>query len=61
LDMRYSEDEGKLMSLAAYSYPSEVPELNEIVYYDEKSKQLVSRSGIKFGYLLAEYMKDHIL
>jgi len=61
LDMRYSEDEGKLMSLAAYSYPSEVPELKEIVYYDEKSKQLVSRSGIKFEYLLAEYMKDHIL
>ncbi|MGC9099620.1 MAG: carbamoyltransferase C-terminal domain-containing protein, partial [Candidatus Micrarchaeia archaeon] len=61
LDMRYSEDEGKLMSLAAYSYPAEVPELKEIVYYDEKEKKLKSDSGIKFEYLLAEYIKDHIL
>jgi carbamoyltransferase len=60
-DMRYSEDEGKLMSLAAYSYPSEIPELNDIVKYDEGSKQLVSNTGIKYEFLLAEYIKDHIL
>ncbi len=61
LDMRYSEDEGKLMSLAAYSYPAEVPELNDIVYYDEKRKKLVSKTGAKFEYLLAEYLRDNIL
>jgi carbamoyltransferase len=61
LDMRYSEDEGKLMSLAAYSYPSEIPELDNIIHYDEKKKQLVSNTGIKFEYLLAENIKDHVL
>ncbi|MGC8710052.1 MAG: carbamoyltransferase C-terminal domain-containing protein [Candidatus Micrarchaeia archaeon] len=61
LDMRYSEDEGKLMSLAAYSYPSEIPELDNIIRYDEKKKQLVSNTNIKFEYLLAENMKDNIL
>lgn len=60
-DLRYSEDEGKLMSLAAYSYPSEVPELKEISYYDENTKQLISNNGKKFEYLLSEYMKDHLL
>ena len=60
-DMRYSEDEGKLMSLAAYSYPAEIEELNDIVRYDEKSRQLVSKNGKKFEYLLAEYMKDKLL
>jgi carbamoyltransferase len=61
LDMKYSEDEGKLMSLVAYSYPSEVPELKDIVYYDEKEKKLKSNISIKFEYLLAEYIRDHIL
>ncbi|MGC8587328.1 MAG: carbamoyltransferase C-terminal domain-containing protein [Candidatus Micrarchaeia archaeon] len=60
-DMRYSEDEGKLMSLAAYSYPAEIKELNEIVRYDEKERKLVSNNGKKFEYLLAEYMKDKLL
>ncbi len=60
-DMRYSEDEGKLMSLAAYSYPCEIPELSSISHYDEHKRQLISRSGIKYEYLLSEYLKDHIL
>jgi len=60
-DMRYSEDEGKLMSLAAYSYPAEIKELNDFIYYDVKSRQLVSRHGTRSELLLAEYMKDHIL
>jgi carbamoyltransferase len=60
-DMRYSEDEGKLMSLAAYSYPSEIPELNDIIYYNESAKQLISNSGNKYEYLLSEYIKDNIL
>lgn len=60
-DMRYSGDEGKLMSLAAYSYPSDIKELYDISYYDEKRRQLVSNNGRKYEYLLAEYLKDHIL
>ncbi|MEM3572302.1 MAG: carbamoyltransferase C-terminal domain-containing protein [Candidatus Micrarchaeaceae archaeon] len=60
-DLRYSEDEGKLMSLAAYSYPAEIKELEDIVRYDEKKKQLVSNTGKKFEYLLAEYIKDELL
>ncbi|MEM3227420.1 MAG: carbamoyltransferase N-terminal domain-containing protein, partial [Candidatus Micrarchaeaceae archaeon] len=42
-DMRYSEDEGKLMSLAAYSYPVSIPQLKKFCYYDEDRKQLVSK------------------
>ncbi len=60
-DLRYSEDEGKLMSLAAYSYNAEMPELEGIVHYDEKRRQLVSGTGKKYEYLLAEYIKDHLL
>ncbi|MDE1846116.1 MAG: hypothetical protein KGH53_02455 [Candidatus Micrarchaeota archaeon] len=60
-DLRYSEDEGKLMSLAAYSYPSELKELSQISHYDEKRRQLLSSNGRKYEYLLAEYLKDHIL
>lgn len=60
-DMRYSEDEGKLMSLAAYSYPTEIKELGNISRYDEKRKELVSDSGIKYEFLLAEYMKNRFL
>lgn len=59
--MRYSEDEGKLMSLAAYSYPSEIKELSKFSRYDEKKRQLVSDSGIKYEFLLAERIKDSIL
>ncbi|MEM3247743.1 MAG: carbamoyltransferase C-terminal domain-containing protein [Candidatus Micrarchaeaceae archaeon] len=60
-DLRYSEDEGKLMSLAAYSYPAEIKELEGIVRYDEKKRQLVSGTGRKYEYLLAEYMKNELL
>jgi len=61
LDMKYSEDEGKTMSLAAYSYPSEIEELKKIVRYDEKRKELVSNFGIKYELLLAEWIKDNLL
>lgn len=60
-DLRFSEDEGKLMSLAAYSYPSEMEELNDFVRYDERKKQLVSSLGSKYEFLLAEYIKDGLL
>ena len=60
-DMRYSEDEGKLMSLAAYSYPAEIKELSQISRYDEKKKALVSDSRIKYEFLLAEYMREKLL
>ena len=60
-DMRYGEDEGKLMSLAAYSYPKEIKELERISRYDTGSRQLVSDCGIKYEFLLAEYMKDRML
>lgn len=60
-DMRYSEDEGKLMSLAAYSYPAQIPELNNISMYDEQSKQLVSRNSKKYELLLAEHFKETLL
>ncbi|MDE1869122.1 MAG: hypothetical protein KGH60_04130 [Candidatus Micrarchaeota archaeon] len=60
-DMRYSEDEGKLMSLAAYSYPKEIKELERICRYDSRKKTLVSDTGTRNELLLAEYMKDHIL
>ena len=60
-DMRYSEDEGKLMSLAAYSFPTEMKGLEKISRYDEKKKELVSSTGIKYEFLLAEYMKNSFL
>jgi carbamoyltransferase len=60
-DMRYSEDEGKLMSLAAYSYPSEIKELNDICRYDRSKGQLVSKTKTRNEFLLAEYIKDHLL
>ncbi len=60
-DMRYSEDEGKLMSLAAYSYPKRLDQLNDICRYDTKKRQLVSKLKTRNELLLAEYIKDHIL
>ncbi|MDE1822817.1 MAG: hypothetical protein KGH74_01750 [Candidatus Micrarchaeota archaeon] len=60
-DMRYGEDEGKLMSLAAYSYPKRLEELNRICRYDRQKKRLVSSIGTRSEFLLAEYMKDHLL
>ena len=61
LDLKYSEDEGKTMSLAAYSYPCEIQELKKIARYDEKRKELVSDFGIKYELLLAEWIKDNLL
>jgi len=61
LDLKYSEDEGKTMSLAAYSYPCEIEELKKISRYDEKKKELVSEFGIKYELLLAEWIKDNLL
>lgn len=60
-DMRFNEDEGKLMSLAAYSYPAEIKQLVDICRYDEASKTFISKKGTRNEFLLAEYMKDHIL
>lgn len=60
-DMRYGEDEGKLMSLAAYSYPKRIPELEGMCRYDKRSKRFVSARKARSEALLAEYMKDHIL
>ncbi len=60
-DLRFSEDEGKLMSLAAYSYPAEMKELDGFVRYDEKKKQLVSDLGAKYEFLLAEHIKNTLL
>ncbi len=60
-DMRFSEDEGKLMSLAAYSYPTEMRELERFSRYDEKKKQLVSESGIKYEFLLGEHFRNTLL
>ncbi|BCS91233.1 MAG: carbamoyltransferase [Candidatus Micrarchaeota archaeon] len=61
LDMRYSEDEGKTMCLAAYSYPYEIKELEKISRFDESKRQLVSDFGIKYELYLAEYFKNNIL
>ncbi|MEM3841343.1 MAG: carbamoyltransferase C-terminal domain-containing protein [Candidatus Micrarchaeaceae archaeon] len=60
-DMRFNEDEGKLMSLAAYSYPAKIEGLSEICFYDTSSKKFVSKKGTRNEFLLAEYMKDHFL
>jgi len=60
-DMRYSEDEGKLMSLAAYSYPKRIGALNDVCRYDKEKRQLVSKLKTRNELLLAEYIKDHIL
>ncbi len=60
-DMRYGEDEGKLMSLAAYSYPVSIPQLKDFCYYDTSKKQLISKIKTRNEMLLAEYLKDHIL
>ncbi len=60
-DMRFSEDEGKLMSLAAYSFPTEIKELKDYVYYDENKKQLLSNSGKKYEFLIAEHMRNTLL
>ncbi|MGC8478992.1 MAG: carbamoyltransferase C-terminal domain-containing protein [Candidatus Micrarchaeia archaeon] len=60
-DMRYNEDEGKLMSLAAYSYPVSIPQLKDFCYYDRSRKMLISKIKTRNEILLSEYLKDHIL
>ena len=60
-DLRFSEDEGKLMSLAAYSFPTEIKELKDYVYYDENKRQLVSDTGKKYEFLVAEHMRNTLL
>jgi carbamoyltransferase len=60
-DMRYSEDEGKLMSLAAYSDPKRISELEGLCRYDKRSKRLVSNRKARNEFLLAEYLRDHVL
>ncbi len=60
-DLRFSEDEGKLMSLAAYSYPHAVEGLKDICEYDVASRRFVSRHGTRNELLLAEYLRDHML
>ena len=60
-DFRYGEDEGKLMSLAAYSYPTEIEELNDIARYDPASDSLRSASGAKYEFLLAEKIRSRYL
>ncbi len=60
-DLRFSEDEGKLMSLAAYSYPQRIDELKDICHYDPEQRDFVSKHGTRYELLLGEYMKDHFL
>ena len=60
-DLRFSEDEGKLMSLAAYSSPAQINELKDYAYYDEKKRQLVSNSGKKYEFMVAEHMRNTLL
>jgi carbamoyltransferase len=60
-DMRYGEDEGKLMSLAAYSYPAEIKQLEGFPRYNTETRALESRIRTARELYLGEYMKDHIL
>lgn len=60
-DMRYGEDEGKLMGLAAYSYPAKVEELSDFPHYNTESRRLESRIKTRNELLLGEYLKDHVL
>ncbi len=60
-DLRFAEDEGKLMSLAAYAYPKKVHGISDICVYDPKTKQFVSKVGTRNEFLLAEHMRDNIL
>jgi carbamoyltransferase len=59
LDMKYSEDEGKVMSLAPYSYPTEIKELKHIVKITNGEPK--SNFPIKYELLLSEWIKDKIL
>jgi carbamoyltransferase len=59
LGMRYSEDEGKLMSLAAYEKPIEMPEFQKIIKVQDGS--LHSNSPYKYEFALSRYFKKNIL
>jgi len=59
LDMRFSEDEGKVMSLAPYSYPIEINELEKIIKI--KNGRPYSNFPIRYELLMAEWIKDNIL
>jgi len=59
LDMRYSEDEGKTMSLAPYSYPIRIRELEKII--NIKDGKPNSNFTIKNELLMAEWIKNNIL
>jgi carbamoyltransferase len=59
LDMKYSEDEGKVMSLAPYSYPTEIKELKHIVKLN--NGELKSNFPIKYELLLSDWIKDKLL
>lgn len=60
-DLRFAEDEGKLMSLAAYAYPKKINGLNDICIYDPKSKNFISKIGTRNEFLMSEYIRDNIL
>jgi carbamoyltransferase len=49
------------MSLAAYSFPTEMKELGGYVHYDERTKQMVSNSGKKYEFMIAEHMRNTLL
>lgn len=60
-DLRFAEDEGKLMSIAAYAYPKKIRGISDICTYDPKSKNFISKIGTRNEFLMSEYIKDHIL
>ena len=59
-DMRYSEDEGKLMSLAAYSYPR-TDKLEGMPHYEQSTKSLESDSKTRNELLFSELLRAKIL
>lgn len=59
LDMKYSEDEGKTMSLAPYSYPTRIRELNKII--KTKNGKPYSKFKKRYELLMAEWIKNNIL
>ncbi|MCW1300523.1 MAG: carbamoyl transferase, partial [Candidatus Parvarchaeota archaeon] len=59
LDMKYSEDELKVMSLAPYSYSIEIPELDKII--SVKDGNLIGKLPVRYELLLAEWIKNHLL
>jgi carbamoyltransferase len=59
-DMRYSEDEGKLMSLAAYSYPrNDRP--SGMPHYNTSTKLLESDNKTRNELLFSQLLRDRVL